>query len=98
MALYSESLSRALLYYLSIPFVSFEGRIGFVYSFYESYRLYDRESILATVTDPSAVMYDDSIEALLGRALAILRDHNMESVIAIFDNLEDTLQNSKNVV
>lgn len=95
---YSVFLTRALLYYLSAPFTSYENRIGFVKSFYESYIMFDHESIVASITDTSSILFDDSIESFLGRALAIADVYKQGFCKEVFDNLEKSLQKEKNMI
>ena len=95
---YKMYLSRALLYYLSSPFTSYENRIGFVKSFYESYVMFDQESIITSVTDPTSILFDDSLESFLARALAIADAYQMHTCRLLFDELEETLQKTKNVI
>lgn len=95
---YAVFLTRALLYYLSAPFTSYENRIGFVKSFYESYIMFDHESIVTSVTDVSSILFDDSIESFLGRALAIADTYQQGFCRQVFDNLEKSLQKEKNMI
>ena len=95
---YSVFLTRALLYYLSAPFTSYENRIGFVKSFYESYIMFDHESIVTSITDTSSILFDDSIESFLGRALAIADVYKQGFCKGVFDNLEKSLQKEKNMI
>ena len=95
---YSVFLTRALLYYLSAPFTSYENRIGFVKSFYESYIMFDHESIVTSITDTSSILFDDSIESFLGRALAIADVYKQGFCKEVFDNLEKSLQKEKNMI
>lgn len=95
---YKVSLLRATLYYLSAPFTNYENRISFVKSFYESYIMFDHESIISSVTDPTSILYDDSIESYLARAYAIADVREQLSCKDLFDTLEDSLQKEKNVI
>lgn len=95
---YSTYLLRAVIYYLSLDFVNYSNRINFVASFFESYIMFDTESILNSVADASSILYDDSLESLLARALAISENEKQDSCINQLKKLEKTLQESENMV
>ena len=95
---YRVYLTRAVLYYLSAPFTNYENRIGFVKSFYESYIMFDHEAILSSVSDTSSILYDSSVESFLARALAIADVYKENTCRELFNDLESSLQNEKNMV
>lgn len=95
---YRVFLTRALLYYLSAPFTNYDNRIGFVKSFYESYMMFDHESIVTSITDTTSILFDDSLESFLGRALAIADTFQEGFCRSVFLDLEKSLQKEKNVI
>lgn len=95
---YRVFLTRSLLYYLSASFTNYDNRIGFVKSFYESYMMFDHEAIVTSITDTTSILFDDSLESFLGRALAIADTFQEGFCKSVFSDLEKSLQREKNVV
>lgn len=60
-----------VVYYLAFDIKTYENSINFVKNFYESYMLYDMETVLLSMFDPTSTFYDNSLESKVGGSLAI---------------------------
>lgn len=80
---FSLSLQRLLASYLSIQTNTLHNQLSFVYTFYQSYLLFEVEDSLTSLSDTTSAIHDNTFEAKLGMILAIAE--------SIFPNMPDEI-------
>lgn len=70
-----EELSRwtvlAACFFVSMPVINYEGSFSMVYSYYQTYSLFDTDELLKILSNKSNLFYDSSYEALLAIVFAL---------------------------
>lgn len=88
---YTSDSAKAVFNYLSLSIPNISSNISFVIAFYNSYIMFDEKTIISSSYDPTSVIYEDSIESLLARVLALGNKRSENFINEVLDILENLL-------
>lgn len=85
-----EELSRwtvlTACFFVSMPIINYEGSFSMVYSYYQTYSLFDTDELLKILSNKSNLFYDSSYEALLAIVLALYTSVAEETAEELLSN------------
>lgn len=82
---FKKSVLLAACYFVSMRRIDYVGSFSMVYSYYQTYNLFESSDILEILSNRTNLYYDSSDEALLGAVLALYEnetDHLAEDLIS----------------